>query len=163
LLVGLVAIGLIGAGVFTTDPLSGYPPGTPALPAGNPTTHGALHEAFSALVFLGLPAVCCVVGYRFARSRHRWWAYYSLGTAAAFLTGFVLADMAFAQHPPFVSVGGLLQRLTLIAGRAWIIALALHLIRESLSVGALSSSVRSAVVCPIRHARSSKLSNASAN
>jgi hypothetical membrane protein len=35
-LLGLVAIGLIGAGVFTTDPLSGYPPGTLALPAGPP-------------------------------------------------------------------------------------------------------------------------------
>jgi hypothetical membrane protein len=41
-LVGLVAIGLIGAGMFTTDPLSGYPPRTPALPAGNPTTHGGV-------------------------------------------------------------------------------------------------------------------------
>lgn len=130
-LVGLVAIGLIGAGVFTADPLSGYPPGTPALPVGAArTAHGVLHQAFSALVFLGLPAACCVVGYRFARSGRRWWAGYSLATAAVFLTGFVLADLAFAQHAPFVSIGGLLQRLTLISGLAWITALALHLIRR---------------------------------
>jgi hypothetical protein len=81
-------------------------------------------------VFLGLPAACCVVGYRFARSRRRWWACYSLGTAAVFLTGFVLVDMAVAQHPPFVSDGGFVQRLTLIAGLAWITTLALHLIRR---------------------------------
>src|SRR6185295_12186986 len=31
-LVGAVGLGLLGAGLFVTDPLSGYPPGTPALP-----------------------------------------------------------------------------------------------------------------------------------
>jgi Protein of unknown function (DUF998) len=130
-LVGLIAIGLIGAGVFTADPLSGYPPGTPAVPAGAARTiHGAPHQGFSALVFLGLPATCCVLGYRFARSGRPWWARYSIGTAVVFLTGFVLADMGFAQQPTFVSIGGLLQRLTLITGLVWITALALHLIRR---------------------------------
>jgi hypothetical protein len=131
-LVGLIAVGLIGAGVFTADPLNGYPPGTPAVPAaGARSTHGLLHDAFSALVFLGLPAACCVVGYRFARSGHKSWAAYSVGTAVVFLTGVVLAQMGFTQHPTFVSVAGLLQRLTLIVGLAWIAALALHLIRKS--------------------------------
>lgn len=130
-LVGLIAIGLIGAGVFTADPFSGYPPGTPAVPVGAARTiHGVLHQAFSALVFLGLPAACCVVGYRLARSGRKWWACYSIGTAVAFLTGFVLAGLGFAQNPTFVCIGGLLQRLTLIAGLAWITALALHLIRR---------------------------------
>src|SRR4051794_6741199 len=32
LLIGVYAIGLLGAGLFLTDPLSGYPPGTPAQP-----------------------------------------------------------------------------------------------------------------------------------
>jgi Protein of unknown function (DUF998) len=73
-LVGLIAIGLIGAGLFTADPFSGYPPGTPALAtAATRTTHGTLHQAFSALVFLGLPAACGVLAYRFARSGRRWW------------------------------------------------------------------------------------------
>jgi len=130
-LIGLIAIGLTGAGLFTADPLNGYPLETPALPdAAARTTHGVLHDAFSALVFLGLPAACCVVGYRFARSGHRSWAAYSVGTAVVFLTGFVLADMGFAQHPTFVPIAGLLQRLTLIAGLAWITALALYLIRR---------------------------------
>jgi len=45
--VGLVAIGLIGAGVFTADPLSGYPPGTPAVPVGAArAAHGVLHRRF---------------------------------------------------------------------------------------------------------------------
>jgi Protein of unknown function (DUF998) len=130
-LVGLVAIGLIGAGLFTADPFSGYPPGTAAVPAGaSRTTHGVLHQAFSALVFFGLPAACCVLGYRFARSGRPWWACYSVGTALAFLTDFVLAGLGFAQNPTFVAIGGLLQRLTLIIGLAWLTALALHLIRR---------------------------------
>jgi Protein of unknown function (DUF998) len=135
-LVGLIAIGMICAGLFTADPLSGYPPGTLAVPSGTTRTiHGVLHQALSALVFLGLPAACCVLGYRFARSGRKWWACYSIGTAVVFLTGFVLADMGFAQNPTLVSIGGLLQRLTLITGLAWLTALALHLIRQSRTSG----------------------------
>ena len=129
-LIGLIAVGLIGAGVFTADPLSGYPPGTPAVLEGAArTVHGAMHDAFSALFFLGLPAACCVVGYRFARAGHRRWARYSIGTAAVFVAGFILAAVGFAQNPAFVSIGGLLQRLTVIVGLTWMTALALHLIR----------------------------------
>ena len=42
-LVGLAGIGLIGAGIFVTDPLNGYPPGTPLIPTGR-TAHGILHH-----------------------------------------------------------------------------------------------------------------------
>jgi|SRR5215212_7050210 len=35
LLVGVWAIGLLGAGVFVTDPVSGHPPGTPDRLSGN--------------------------------------------------------------------------------------------------------------------------------
>jgi hypothetical protein len=131
-LLGLIAVGLIGAGLFTADPVNGYPPGTPAMLEGAArTTHGTLHDGFSALVFLGLPAACVVLGYRFARSGHRWWVGYCLATAVLFLTGFVLAAMGFAQNPTFVSVGGLLQRLTLITGLAWITAIASYLLHRS--------------------------------
>src|SRR4030095_2407494 len=40
LLIAIWAVGLIGAGIFITDPVSGYPLGTPDLLL-NPTTHGA--------------------------------------------------------------------------------------------------------------------------
>ena len=72
-----------------------------------------------------------VVGYRFTRSGRRWWAGYSAVTAVVFLAGFVLAAMGFAQTQTFVSIGGLLQRLTVVVGLAWITALALLLIRRS--------------------------------
>ncbi|MEN3305424.1 MAG: hypothetical protein V7603_1626 [Micromonosporaceae bacterium] len=129
LLIGLFAIGLIGAGMFTSDPISGYPPGTPMAPDG--TTHGQLHDTFSALVFLGLPVACLVVAYRSTKSGHRTWARYSVGTAAAFLTGFVLTSMGFAQNPTLMPIGGLLQRITIIIGFAWLTALSMYLLRQS--------------------------------
>src|SRR3982751_1371276 len=45
-LVGIWALGLIGAGIFTTDPVSGYPPGTPDRPV-SATVHGTLHDVVS--------------------------------------------------------------------------------------------------------------------
>jgi hypothetical protein len=62
--------------------------------------------------------------------RRRWWAACSIGTAAVFLTGFILAGMGFAQHTRFVATGGLLQRVTIV-GLVWIAVLASHLIRQS--------------------------------
>jgi hypothetical protein len=121
LLIGLIGVGLIGAGIYAADPMSGYPPATPALP--ERTIQGKLHDAFSALVFLGLPVGCFV----FARRGGRTWAVYSIVTGIAFLVGFVLTSMGFAQHPTFMPVGGLLQRLTLVIGFTWIAVLALRL------------------------------------
>jgi hypothetical protein len=128
LLLGLLAVGLVGAGVFVADPISGYPPGTPPQPVR--TTAGALHELFSTPVFTALPAACFVLARRCGvRGRPRW-AAYSAGTGVVFLAAFVLSSLGFAQHPAFVAVGGLWQRLALTVGFAWIAALAVHLLRR---------------------------------
>ncbi|MGW5649681.1 DUF998 domain-containing protein [Saccharopolyspora sp. NPDC003752] len=127
-LIGLVGVGLIGAGFFAADPISGYPPGTPPVTVVR-TTHGVLHDLFSTPVFTALPAACCVVGYRLARTGHRAWAAYSIGTAVVFLIGFALAGAGFAQNSALMPVGGLLQRLTLIVGFGWLAALAVTLPR----------------------------------
>lgn len=47
-LIGAAAVGLLGAGAFLTDPVSGYPPGTPAAPTSY-STSGALHNLLSLL------------------------------------------------------------------------------------------------------------------
>ncbi|MGW0230606.1 DUF998 domain-containing protein [Actinopolymorpha singaporensis] len=125
-LLGAVAVGLLGAGIFATDPVGDYPPGT-AVPAPQTTT-GTLHDTFSALVFLGLPVACCVVGYRFARTGHRGEAVYSVATAVLFLALFFLASAGFSQQTALAPVGGLFQRLTLVVGMGWIGWLALHLL-----------------------------------
>lgn len=127
-LIGLVGIGPVGAGLFPSDPISGYPSGTPMVP--DPTVLGALHNAFSALVSLGLPVACGVVARHFARTGHNGWATYSAAVAVVFVTGLVLVNLGFSQHPMFMPYGGLIQRVTLMIGLGWLTTFALHLLRH---------------------------------
>jgi len=129
LLIGLVGVGLIGAGFFVTDPLNGYPPGTPLLPTER-TTHGILHDLFGVPVFLGLPIACLV----FARLFHRWgehnWAWYSRFSGIGMFAVFVVARLGFRLLPAYPDLAanfGLLQRMTLIIGFGWMTLLSIHL------------------------------------
>lgn len=128
LLVGLAGIGLIGAGLFTADPINGYPPGTPLVPTQR-TAHGLLHDLFGIPVFLGLPIACFVFTYRFARLGQRGWAAYSALSGFAMFVAFVLAGMGFGQVPGLAEFAGVFQRLSIAAGWAWIALLAVHLLR----------------------------------
>jgi hypothetical protein len=127
LLVGWWGIGLIGAGIFVTDPVNGYPPGTPNV-VEHPTVHGALHDLFSVPGFVALVVACFVLTRRFAGRGQRGWAVYSATTGVVFATAFILASMAFSQAASLVDYGGLLQRIAIIAGWAWLTALAIHLL-----------------------------------
>ena len=62
LLVGVYGLGLVGAGLFSADPVPGFPPGT--TPATQFSTHGALHLLFSSVAFLSLIAarICVFLG-----------------------------------------------------------------------------------------------------
>jgi hypothetical membrane protein len=125
LLIGLVGIGLTGAGFFTTDPMNGYPPGTPLVPAVS-TLHGTLHNLFSLPVFVCLPIACFLFGSRFARLGERRWVIYSVLAGLAMLVTFVLAGMGFQQSPGFTEFAGVFQRLSIIIGFTWITLLAVH-------------------------------------
>jgi hypothetical membrane protein len=129
LLVGIFAIGLLGAGIFPTDPVSGYPPGTPNQHV-TYTTPGALHDLFSSLVFFGLPAACFVFARRFAKWGERGWALASALVGVAFIAGFFLSSVGFSQTAGFVDFGGLLQRITLAVGWGWLSLLAIHFLRN---------------------------------
>jgi hypothetical protein len=54
-LIGAAGADLIGAAVFATDPVSGYPPGTPGALT-QPSRTGMMHNLAAVPVFLGLPA-----------------------------------------------------------------------------------------------------------
>jgi Protein of unknown function (DUF998) len=129
LLVGAHAIGLLGAGIFVTDPVSGYPPGTPDHLQAYGSAHAALHDLFSVGTFVGLPVACLVMGRRFAGWAQRGWAIYSAATGLLFVAGFVLASMAFNQVEGLVEFGGLFQRATITLGWTWLTLLAVHLLR----------------------------------
>ena len=129
LLVGVWAIGLLGAGVFVTDPVSGYPPGSPDRSLGY-SWHGALHDLFSLPAFVALAAACFVFGRRFAARDERGWAIYSTVTGVAFAVGFVLSSAGFGQAEGLVDLAGLLQRLAVTAGFGWLTLLAVHLLTD---------------------------------
>jgi hypothetical protein len=126
LLVGVWAVGLIGAGIFVTDPVSGYPAGTPAQLA-EPSWHGFLHDVvFSLPAFASLAAATFVMAYAFARHKAAGWAVYSLLSGLAFLVFFVLASAGFSQAAGLVDTAGLWQRLAVGIGWLWIAALAVR-------------------------------------
>jgi hypothetical membrane protein len=118
-LVGLWGVGLLGAGAFAADPVSGYPPGTPAFPEELSAT-GALHSLSAVLAFAGLVAAC----FTLATGAGRRWAAYSVLTAVAVLATFVVAGAGFTQTEGLVEVAGLWQRVSVILAWAWIAVLA---------------------------------------
>jgi Protein of unknown function (DUF998) len=130
LLVGLVGIGLIGAGIFVTDPLNGYPPGTPRIPVER-TAHGILHDLFGIPFFLGLPITCFVFARLFARLGERSWVVYSGCSGCAMLAVFFLARLGMRELPGFAGLAGLFglhQRINVIIGFAWITLLGVHML-----------------------------------
>jgi hypothetical membrane protein len=100
-LIAAYGIGLVLSGIFRTDPV----------PSAHHTGHGALHLAATVLVFGSLTAVCFVVARRLPE---RGWAWYCRVTGVAVPVLFV----AMGAGP--APVMGLLQRLCVVVGWAWI-------------------------------------------
>ncbi|MFI9550955.1 DUF998 domain-containing protein [Nonomuraea endophytica] len=121
LLLGVWGLSLVGAGVFITDPVGGYPAGTP--PLSDYTTSGLLHDLFAIPTLLALPIACLVLARRFGTA----WTVYSLVTAAAFPALWILAGLGFQQDPSLVELAGLFQRAAIITAWAWITTLAVTL------------------------------------
>src|SRR4029453_8412285 len=84
LFIGITGVGLIIAGVFTTDPGAGFPPGAPA---GAPAMswHGALHEVGFLLSFVGAIGACLVFARRYAALGRRGWVVAAVSTVVAAL------------------------------------------------------------------------------
>jgi len=128
LLIGLVAVGLIAAGVFVTDPGFGYPPGERA--PSPPSFHDMVHGVVSVIVFFTLGVVPMVVALQ-ARSS-RLWAPYSLLSGVAVLVFITAAALVAAEQERIVSPDapmGVLQRISIVVGFAWLSALFMRLRR----------------------------------
>lgn len=128
LLVGVWATGLIGAGIFATDPVSGYPPGTTDRMLGY-SWHGALHDLFSLSAFVALAAACFVFGRRFAAWGERGWAIYSIITGLAFAIMFGLSSAGFGQAEGLVDLAGIFQRVAVTVGFGWLTLLAVYFLK----------------------------------
>jgi Protein of unknown function (DUF998) len=129
-LIGTAGAGLIGSAVFTTDPVSGYPPGTPDALA-QPSRAGLAHNLAAVPVFAGLPAAALVTGWRSWRAGQRRFGLYSAGTAVTMLATMVWAGAGFGQSPRLVNLGGLFQRVSIITGFAWLTALSARALRRT--------------------------------
>jgi len=125
LLIRLVGIGLIGAGMFVTDPIFGYPTYKP-LELRQLTFHGHLHDGFSMLVFICLPWACFVFRKYFIAKGRKEWADYSVFTGYAMIATFIITSIGFKQLSGFVNYAGLFQRLCISTGWTWMSLLSVH-------------------------------------
>jgi hypothetical protein len=139
-LVAAAGIGLIGSGVFVTDPMGGFPPAEPsedgstdaALVDTAPTREGRLHNPCAIPIFAGIPVAALASAVVAARRRDYGWATYSAGSSLLMLCSFVLMGRAFGGMARFAGKGGLFRRISIASGFGWLTALSLRA-RSSLS------------------------------
>jgi hypothetical protein len=130
ILLGLFAITLLVAGIFSTDPVLGYPPGAPEVQ----TTQGAIHGVAGLLAFTLLPAACFVTAWHFAKQPGEGrWTIYSIVVGAVvlvffFASGFSSQADVSGSWPNAPT--GIFQRIAIVAGFTWISIVAWHLIRK---------------------------------
>jgi hypothetical protein len=125
--IAAVGMGLIGAGIFKTDPVYGYPTHEPML-LEQTTLSGKLHELLSIFVFIGLPVAAFRFTRQFMEEGEAGWATYSLVSGIAVLVFLLLAEFGFQQAPYLVDFAGLFQRLSIIAGCTWLTLLAFYIL-----------------------------------
>ena len=130
-LIGAAGAGLLASASFVTDPVSGYPPGTPEA-IEHPSRTGTLHNLSAIPVFLGLPAAALTAGRRSWRGGQRGFGLYSAGTAVVMLAAVVLASAGFGQAPRLVNLGGLFQRVSIMTGFAWLTTVSARTLRRAL-------------------------------
>lgn len=122
--VGAISLGLLIAGIFSTAPAFGYPPGTPdGFPAVLPTT-AYLHVVGAFLFFGGMIAAPALMARRFRAQGRTAWVAYSAATAVVVFVALGASSADPSGQPYLPATVGLLQRVSIIAGLGWIAALA---------------------------------------
>jgi hypothetical protein len=130
ILLTLFGIALLMAGVFSTDPALGYPPGAPDVH----TAHGMIHGLAGLVAFSTLPAAAFVMAAWFARHEpSREWLWYSLGVGLVMVATFI-ASTTFSTLDATGALPnaptGFFQRIAIIAGWTWISMVAVHFTRR---------------------------------
>lgn len=122
--IAVSGLGFIVAGLFSTQPLFGYPPGTPDGMAPDVTASSMLHVAGAGLLFSGLVVAALATAFREWRTGSRAWAAGSLAAGVAVFVFFGLSGAGPSGALLFPAAAGLLQRISLVAGMGWVAALA---------------------------------------
>ena len=124
-LVGLLAIGLIGAGVFIADPLNGYPPGTPMFRR-NARSMDIFTISLGFQCFWACPSLASCSVASLPDSVNVDGRSTQLSADSSCLSLSFLPASAFSQNPSLVNVAGVFQRLSITIGWSWMTLLAVH-------------------------------------
>ncbi len=131
-MVAAAGAGLICSAAFRTDPVGGYPPGTPDMPAGF-SRAGAAHNLAAIPVFFGLPAAAACYGWRSWRvGQPPGFAVWCAATAVTMPVTMALAGAGFGQPSGLGRFGGLFQRVSIITGFAWLTAVSARALQQAL-------------------------------
>ena len=132
-LVAGVGVGLIGSGMFVTDPVGGSPSRTPggaslddAGSGAAPTLAGRLRNLFAIPVFAGIPVAAMASAATAVRSRDYRWAGCSAALGLAVVGSFVMFGSAFGDESRLSGKGGVFHRLSIACGCGWLTALSLR-------------------------------------
>ena len=130
-MVAAAGAGLIGSAMFRTDPVGGYPPGTPDMPA-TFSRAGTAHNLAAVPIFFGLPAAAACYGWRSWRAgQPPGFAVYCAATAVTMPVTMTLAGAGFGQSSRLGRYGGLFQRASIIAGFAWLTAVSARALQRT--------------------------------
>jgi hypothetical protein len=110
---------LVGAGLFDTDPVNGYPPDASPRSNGDTSPADTLHEVFSLAAFVALASAAASYAVHFGRRRNVPWFLASATAVAGFSGLMIAASAGFAQDPRFTARAGLFQRAAIGTGFAW--------------------------------------------
>jgi Protein of unknown function (DUF998) len=131
-------VGLIGSGLFVTDPVAGFPAPEPARdgcfgaqPELAPTRAGRVHNVCAIPIFVGIPAAALVSAASAASRREYRWAAYCAGSGVGMTGNCMLFGAAFGGAPRLIRRGGLFQRVSIITGFGWLSALSLRALRAA--------------------------------
>jgi hypothetical protein len=127
--IGLAGLGLVLAGIFATDPIQGYPPGTPLEMPSTASPQAALHLIGALLLFGGMAAAATFGARRSWLDGDRRWAWYSLITAILVLVANAVTSTPPGSISPLAGVAGLLQRISITAGLVWVLLTSLRMLR----------------------------------
>jgi hypothetical protein len=124
-LLGAAGLGFIGAGIFLTGPVNGYPPGATDRMVQRTRT-GVVHELSAVPIMIGIPALAATTGAGSAVRGERRWAGYSMVTALVALIAVLAAGAGFSGAEPFADRAGLYQRIGVVSALGWISLFALR-------------------------------------
>ncbi len=133
-LLAAAGVGLIGSGLFVTDPMDDFPPvigdddpiNDPDLTESKPTREGMLHNVSAIPIFAGIPLAGLTSAVIAARRRDYRWASYSALSSLGMVGSFLVMGGAYGGVPRLAGKGGLFQRLSIAAGFGWLTALSLR-------------------------------------